>query len=319
MRRIFQKKTLVILLLMAGLFSFKALAFFSGEKAAEMDFSGIPKTINLIDNGLLFDISTNASTVSDFLKEKDIKLNEHDRVIPDGETRITPGMNVEISRAVKIRIEADGKTINGYTLEKSISGALSENGITLGRLDKTVPDKNTPLSGDISIAVTRINIEEVVIPEDIDFKTITKSDSKLGWREKKTDQKGEEGVREVKYRITYKNGKEVSRVALEKNITKDPVPEIIIQGTYVKLGDKHTGMGTWYSFQGGLYAASPWLPIGSFAKVTNVSNGKSVIVEINDRGPFGKNRILDLDKPAFQKISDLGAGVVSIKVEEVLN
>ena len=59
--------------------------------------------------------------------------------------------------------------------------------------------------------------------------------------------------------------------------------------------------------------------MGSYAKVTNTANGKSVIVQINDRGPFGPGRIIDLDKVAFAKIASIGAGVIGVKVEEVLN
>ena len=54
-------------------------------------------------------------------------------------------------------------------------------------------------------------------------------------------------------------------------------------------------------------------------KVTNRANGKSVIVKINDRGPFGAGRIIDLDKVAFAKIADLGSGVVDVKMEEIVN
>jgi rare lipoprotein A len=42
-------------------------------------------------------------------------------------------------------------------------------------------------------------------------------------------------------------------------------------------------------------------------------------VQINDRGPFGNGRIIDLDKIAFEKIASLGAGVANVKVEVVLN
>jgi len=308
-----------MLFLLAGLFSFRAFAFFPGSDQKELDFSVHPKSVKITDNGLDFEAETSFATVKDVLDENHISIGSHDRVTPDTSAAIIPGLNIEISRASKIRIEADGKTIETYTFQKNIAKALDENSLSLGRLDKTTPEKNTPISDNLSISVTRINIEEVVIPENIVFKTITKLDAKLGWQEKKTEQEGADGTMEVKYQITYRNGKEVSRVALEKNKTKDPTPEIITQGTYVKLGDKHTGLGTWYAFQGGMYAASPWLPIGSFAKVTNAANGKSVIVKINDRGPFGKNRILDLDKIAFQKIASLGAGVINLKVEEVLN
>lgn len=87
----------------------------------------------------------------------------------------------------------------------------------------------------------------------------------------------------------------------------------------MKVGKTHTGLGTWYAFTGTLAAASPWLPMGSYARVVNTANGKSVIVKINDRGPFGKNRIIDLDKVAFEEIASIGAGVIEVKVEEVTN
>ncbi|PID52278.1 MAG: hypothetical protein CR972_03190 [Candidatus Moraniibacteriota bacterium] len=120
------------------------------------------------------------------------------------------------------------------------------------------------------------------------------------------------------YRIAYHNGKEVNREVLSEEITKEPVNKIIIQGTKVKLGKKHTGLCSWYAYTGTLSAANPWLPKGSYVKVTNKANGKSVIVQINDRGPFVPGRIIDLDKVAFEKIASLGAGVIDVKMEEII-
>ena len=72
----------------------------------------------------------------------------------------------------------------------------------------------------------------------------------------------------------------------------------------------------------GLTAAHKTLPFGTKVKVTNVNNGKSVIVTVNDRGPFKKTldfkhyyRVLDLAKGAFLKIASAGAGVIKIKYE----
>lgn len=62
-------------------------------------------------------------------------------------------------------------------------------------------------------------------------------------------------------------------------------------------------------------AAHKTLLFGSKVKVTNISNGKSVVVKINDRGPFVKGRIIDLSKSAFGEISKHSAGVVKVKIE----
>ena len=293
------------------------LSFFFPNRTLE--FENQPKTIILRDNGIEFKLKTKERTVDNLLTEQKITLMEHDQIFPEKNTALFFGSIIEIKRAVKIKIAVDRKSIENYTLANNLESVLLENSITLGRLDKTTPDKNGLISDNLEITVTRINIEEKIIPEKIPFKTTTKLDNKLGWQEKKTEQKGENGILETKYKITYKDGKEISRVALEENITKEPTAEIIVQGTFVKVGKKHTGVSSWYAYKGGLYAANPWLPMGSYVKVTNTANGKSVIVQINDRGPFGNGRIIDLDKVAFAKIASIGVGVINVKMEEILN
>ncbi|HEX7586283.1 MAG TPA: G5 domain-containing protein [Patescibacteria group bacterium] len=277
------------------------------------------KIIFLNDNGLVFAAKTSVRTVADWLDEKNIKLAEHDNLTPDKNTALVSGTTVMIQRAVKIKIQVDGKTLENWTLQKTIAEAISENSITLGRLDKVVPEISFSPRLDMPIIITRINVEEKVVAEDIDFKIVTNTDGKLSWREKKITQPGEKGIREIKYRITYKNGKEITRIMLEKNITKNPVTQVVTQGTYMQLGKAAKGQGTWYAYQSGLFAASTTIPKGSYVKVTNTANGKSVVVQINDYGPQGKGRIIDLDKVAFAKIASIGAGVVGVKVEEILN
>ncbi len=64
-----------------------------------------------------------------------------------------------------------------------------------------------------------------------------------------------------------------------------------------------------------LTAAHKTLPFGTKVKVTNESNGKSVIVRINDRGPFVKGRIIDLSTAAFSTIGDVESGITKVKLE----
>lgn len=67
-------------------------------------------------------------------------------------------------------------------------------------------------------------------------------------------------------------------------------------------------------------AAHKKLPFGTKVKVTNEANGKSVIVEITDRGPFSKAREIDLSRRAFMDIaSNKNSGVVIVKIEEVVS
>lgn len=61
-------------------------------------------------------------------------------------------------------------------------------------------------------------------------------------------------------------------------------------------------------------AAHKHLPLGSQVKVTNLNNGKSVIVRINDRGPFHGDRVIDLSKAAAQQLGVLQAGVAKVSI-----
>ena len=67
-----------------------------------------------------------------------------------------------------------------------------------------------------------------------------------------------------------------------------------------------------------LSAAHRTLPIPSYARVTNLSNGKSVIVRINDRGPFHGNRVMDLSKAAAKELGFIHTGTANVKVEQIL-
>ncbi|RRD38254.1 septal ring lytic transglycosylase RlpA family protein [Leptotrichia sp. OH3620_COT-345] len=64
-----------------------------------------------------------------------------------------------------------------------------------------------------------------------------------------------------------------------------------------------------------LTAAHKTLPFGTRVRVTNVNNGKSVVVRINNRGPYAKGRIIDLSQAAFSKIASLSKGIVKVKLE----
>jgi rare lipoprotein A len=64
-------------------------------------------------------------------------------------------------------------------------------------------------------------------------------------------------------------------------------------------------------------AAHRTLPFGTQVLVTNVKNGKSVKVKINDRGPFVEKRIIDLTVAAFKKIEDVNVGLTKVKITVV--
>lgn len=83
-----------------------------------------------------------------------------------------------------------------------------------------------------------------------------------------------------------------------------------------KFNGRKTASGEIFS-NSKLTAAHRTLPFGTEIKVTNLRNGKSVVVEINDRGPFNSSRALDLSKAAFNSIGNHSRGVMPVEYEIV--
>lgn len=81
-----------------------------------------------------------------------------------------------------------------------------------------------------------------------------------------------------------------------------------------KLKSRKTASGEPFN-QKAKTAAHKQLPFGTKVKVTNKQNKKSVIVTINDRGPFGRGRIIDLSRSAFSRIGDTRDGVLDVEIE----
>ena len=83
-----------------------------------------------------------------------------------------------------------------------------------------------------------------------------------------------------------------------------------------KFHGKRTASGEAYDMYE-MTAAHPTLPIPSYARITNTSNGRSVVVRINDRGPFHSSRLIDLSYAAAYKLGYAGNGSAEVVVERV--
>ena len=114
-------------------------------------------------------------------------------------------------------------------------------------------------------------------------------------------------------RETYRiNGKRYRTLSSSKGYKK--------KGVASWYGSQFNGKATACGEQYDMYkytAAHKTLPLPSYVNVKNLTNGKSVIVKINDRGPFVDNRIIDLSYAAAKKIDMLSAGTAFVRVVNV--
>jgi rare lipoprotein A len=111
-------------------------------------------------------------------------------------------------------------------------------------------------------------------------------------------------------------------------------PYQVADRTYVPEHDENyraEGIASWYGsdFHGrltangevydkdGISAAHPTLPMPCYARVTNLANGRSIVVRVNDRGPYAKDRVIDLSSKTAELLGYKSHGVASVRVEYV--
>ena len=115
--------------------------------------------------------------------------------------------------------------------------------------------------------------------------------------------------------------KEAEAVVVEETAPVIEEPPVVVEsGLASYYGDKHhnqkTASGERYRHELKT-AAHRTLPLGSYVKVTNQKTGRSVLVRINDRGPFARGRIIDLSKSAFAEIGNTASGLLHVDAQVI--
>jgi rare lipoprotein A len=146
---------------------------------------------------------------------------------------------------------------------------------------------------------------------------------------------GQEGALQVTERVTRVDDVPQKRVRVDERVIVEPEARIIEIGIGSAREDKdttssgdgqakaparselenvQTGGASWYANGDEFTAAHRSLPKGTIVTVTNLENGKSVKVRINDRGPYISGRIIDLNKVAFEEIASTSDGVIDVRI-----
>jgi rare lipoprotein A (peptidoglycan hydrolase) len=113
-----------------------------------------------------------------------------------------------------------------------------------------------------------------------------------------------------------------------RSMSRRPVPPLVSTPSPARPSTGQTGVASWYGpgfhgqstasgeryDQNALTAAHRTLPLGTRVKVTNLSNGKSVHVRINDRGPYVRGRVIDLSRGAARKLGMEKRGVGKVRI-----
>ena len=239
-------------------------------------------------------------------------------VNPDLDFPLKNGLTVTYREERPVHIQASDGLHAGRTVADTVAGALWENGVVLGILDRTIPAAYASIGTTETIQYIKIEEVDRVERVSIPFRTITYNNPEMRYGRSRMLKGGVEGVREETVRLRFENGTQALRRVLAKKTIAEPIPQEKEVGTKIEIGRVQEGLASWYAFKGGNFAASTMFPRGTFLRVTELVSGKVAVVEVNDYGPTGPGRVIDLDAVVFKKLAPLWRGVWPVKVEEIL-
>lgn len=171
----------------------------------------LPITLDL-GSGDVRQLQSPASTVGQALEEAGVELHLADRISPDLNTAITPGLKIEVEQSKLIHVDVDGRTLHTRTLRQSIGEVLTDLGVTLIGQDYTQPPLEAAVEANTSVKIVRVREEILIEQETIPFDTVTIADPAMEL-DTNVEQPGRSGVSQKRTMIRYENGVEVKRVA----------------------------------------------------------------------------------------------------------
>ena len=180
--------------------------------------------------------------VSDLLEQEGITLAENQHTNYELDEYLTDGMEVKVFNLLHVEIQCDGETAAKEVEAATVGDALTECGITLGEDDRVTPDVTEAVTEGMQIVVNRVTFDTVVETETVAYETTYENDSSLAKGKEQTSRSGENGEKEITYKVTYVDGAEESKEVVDEKVTKEPVNAIVKVGT--KATSSSSGSGS---------------------------------------------------------------------------
>ena len=195
------------------------------------------KSVNVNIDGESQTYVTYKGTVDDVLKENGIELSDKDKIEPTVETKVREDDNIEIKKAVQVKVEVADTKLEIETAEKTVSDMLEveqdylkQNGIAYKAEDIVEPGKETEIVKDMNIKVTQVDVEEVVETQAMPYSSSEVVDYDKDVSFKQVTQVGIDGEKEVTYKVVKHNGQVVEKQEVSQKPVKPSQDEVITKG-----------------------------------------------------------------------------------------
>jgi resuscitation-promoting factor RpfB len=250
-------------------------------------------------------------TVKDVLDQINVRAEQSSYLEPSRGASVEDGDVIVYRKAVDVGLTVDGETREIITNAPNVGYLLDSLGIVLDGKDRVEPSLETRLGSGMDVRVVRVEVRNVSQDQPIPYDTEVRKTDELLIGDSRVVREGVPGILRKTYRGTFEDGELVSRKLLGTRVAREPVAQIVEQGT--REPRVQSGLASWYN-RIGMVAAHKTLPFGTEVHVTNLANGETVTVVINDRGPYIGGRVIDLSDDAYASLAPLGSGVISVRL-----
>lgn len=191
----------------------------------------IKKTVSVVIDGKEQKVVTYRSDLKKILADNNIRIENKDKISVNLDSEVKDGDKINIKKAVKVKVDVDGKILSIVTAEDTVEDMLDQEGIKVEKEDRVQPSMDNKITNGMDISITRVTSKVVKENKALDFTTVVKKDSNLEEGKKKVIQAGQKGEKVIATRVVYENGKEVSRRVVSESVTKKPVNKLVAVGT----------------------------------------------------------------------------------------
>lgn len=191
----------------------------------------LEKNIEIIIDGKSHHVLTRDCSVEKVLAAAGISVTENDKVLPALNGRVLDGGMIEITRAVPMIIQADGKEITLSHIPASVKEVLADADISLGEKDLVNMELDAVVTGEQPIVVSRVTTKIASFTQPIDYQIERIPDSTLEKGISKVITPGRDGQEILTVEVSYADGKEIERVELASSVLAEPVNQVVATGT----------------------------------------------------------------------------------------
>lgn len=187
--------------------------------------------VEVVYNGEKRSVSMVGGKVEDAVKKSGFELGGAVNSSIDKSAYLKNGMIIKLFKGTAVSLTMDGKTSDIVTEAATVAQFLAEQKIILGDEDEMNFKPEDEIKDGMKLVIKRVTYKEETKKESIEFSKKEKYDEALDDGEKKITQKGENGEKEVVYKVKYVDGKETDREKLSEKVIKEPVDEITSYGS----------------------------------------------------------------------------------------